>query len=183
MLAGFCFLAVCSVDGNQTIIIDIDLDVVFFHHAVDGFAALADDNSDLVRIDHEGKCTRCVLGHFRTRRRDFFQHFLHDEHSSLFCLSESFFQNVSGQTMHLDIHLDCSDTDFGTGYLEVHVAQEIFHALNVGQNREFRSAVFLYSFNEAHCNTCNRALDRNAGIHQSQAGSAGGTHGSGPVGR
>jgi len=36
--------------------------------------------------------------------------------------------------MDLDIHLDCSDTIMCTGYLEIHISEEIFKSLNIGKN-------------------------------------------------
>ena len=84
--------------------------------------------------------------------------------------------------MHLDIHLNCSNANLCTSYLKVHIAQEVFHPLNIGQNRHLAGSVFLYSFNQAHGNTCNWSLDWNPCIHQCQTGTASGTHGSGTVG-
>ena len=126
MLAGFGVRCVRSVDGNQTFVVDVNLNIVLFNKSVDRFAALADDDSDLVWVNHHGKRTRCVLGHFRTRSRNFFEHLVHDVHSALFRLSERLFEDVSGYA------------DFRARYLEVHIAEEVFHALNIAQNREFR---------------------------------------------
>ena len=39
-----------------------------------------------------------------------------------------------GQTVNLDIHLDRSDTLMSTGYLEVHIAEEVLKTLDIGQN-------------------------------------------------
>ena len=36
--------------------------------------------------------------------------------------------------MNLDIHLDSSDTFMGTGYLKVHIAEEVLKTLDIGQN-------------------------------------------------
>ncbi len=33
--------------------------------------------------------------------------------------------------MDLDIHLDCCDTFVCTGYLEVHISEEVFKSLNI----------------------------------------------------
>ena len=35
--------------------------------------------------------------------------------------------------MNLNIHLDCGDTFGRTGYLEVHVAEEVFETLDIGK--------------------------------------------------
>ena len=36
--------------------------------------------------------------------------------------------------MDLNIHLDSSDTLFSTAYLKVHIAEEVFQTLDIGQN-------------------------------------------------
>ena len=72
----------------------------------------------------------------------------------------------------------CSaDTPFGgTGDLEVHVAEVIFVAEDVGQHDEV--VAFL---DQAHRDTRDRRLDRHAGIHQRQRGAADRSHRRGTV--
>ena len=65
----------------------------------------------------------------------------------------------------LDIHLQSGDTVHGTGNLEVHVAQEVFQTLDVGQHGQF--AAFLVR-NQTHRDARNGSMDRNAGVHQAQ---------------
>ena len=47
---------------------------------------------------------------------------------------DSLLDDRSGQAVDLDIHLDGGDTLLGTSHLEVHVAEEIFQTLDIGQN-------------------------------------------------
>ncbi len=42
--------------------------------------------------------------------------------------------NRSCQAVDLDIHLDCGDSVMGTCYLEVHISEEVFQALDIGQD-------------------------------------------------
>ena len=69
--------------------------------------------------------------------------------------------------MNLDIHLDRCDTLMSTGYLEVHIAEEIFQTLDIGQNQIIVVGI---SGHQTAGNTCNRLLDRYAGSHQRHCG-------------
>ena len=65
----------------------------------------------------------------------------------------------------------------GAGDLEVHVAQVVFHALDVGQD-----AVALAFLDQAHGHAGHRGLDRHAGVHQRQGRAADRGHRGGAVG-
>ncbi len=65
----------------------------------------------------------------------------------------------------------------GAGHLEIHVAQVIFHALDIGQDR-----VALAFFDQAHGHAGHRGFDRHTGVHQRQGGAADGGHRGGAVG-
>ena len=65
----------------------------------------------------------------------------------------------------------------GAGYLEVHVAEEVLDALDVGEDDDV--VAFL---DEAHGDAGNRRLDGHAGVHEGQRGTAGGSHGGRAVG-
>jgi hypothetical protein len=60
---------------------------------------------------------------------------------------------------------------FGAGHLEVHVAEVILVAQDVGEHRE--ALAFL---DQAHGDAGNRLLQRHARIHQRQRGAADGRH-------
>ena len=60
---------------------------------------------------------------------------------------------------------------FGTRHLEVHVAEMIFVAQDVGQHR--KAVAFL---DQAHGDTCHVRLERHTGIHQRQRAAADGGH-------
>ena len=45
VLAGFGVCCICSVDGNQTFVVDVNLNIVLFNESVDRFTALANDDS------------------------------------------------------------------------------------------------------------------------------------------
>jgi len=81
------------------------------------------------------------------------------------------------QSGHLHIHLQGCDAGIGAGHLEIHIAQEILHALDVGKHADF--IAFL---NQAHGRPANRLADGDAGIHQRQRRAADRAHRGGAVG-
>ena len=76
-------------------------------------------------------------------------------------------------TGNLDVHLQGCDAVHRAGDLEVHIAKEILQALDVGKNGQF--SAFLIC-DQSHRDARNRCVDRNAGIHQAQGGTADGSH-------
>ncbi len=74
--------------------------------------------------------------------------------------------------MNLDIHLDRSDTVRGTGYLEVHIAEEVLQALDICQNDVI---VIGISGHQTAGNTCHLALS-GTGSHQGHTGCTGRRH-------
>ena len=51
--------------------------------------------------------------------------------SCFFCSCNRFADDLFCQSMNLDIHLDRCDTFVCTGYLEVHISEEVFESLNI----------------------------------------------------
>ncbi len=71
----------------------------------------------------------------------------------------------------LDVHLQRGDALFRAGDLEIHVAEMILVAENVGEH-----GIALAFEDEAHGDAGGRPLHRHAGIHQSERGAADGRH-------
>ena len=169
---------VLGIDGDQSqiVFVNVDLDIAFVHDFVDGLSSRSDDDADLIRIDGHGDAARRILGQLRSRLRDFFLHNFHDVHSAFTGLSQRLLHDFSGEAVNLDIHLHGSDAHFRSGYLEVHIAHEIFHSLNVAEDCHLAGSVLFHAFNQSHGNARNGSADGNAGIHQCQTGSACGGH-------
>ncbi len=83
--------------------------------------------------------------------------------TAAFGLLQCLLHDIFGDTGNFDIHLQRGDTFRCTGHFKVHIAEMIFITQNVGENRK---AVII--FDEAHSDTGDRALNRNAGIHHGQ---------------
>ena len=81
--------------------------------------------------------------------------------------------------MDLDIHLNGGDTLLGTCHLEVHVAEEIFQTLDIGQNQVI---VVGLAGHQTAGDSGHHILDRHAGGHQGQSGGTDAGLGGGAVG-
>ena len=92
-------------------------------------------------------------------------------------LSQSSLHDFGRDTFNLDVHLKSGHTIFGTCHLEVHVAEVIFVAENVGENGKL--VAFL---DEPHGNTCHVILERHTGVEHRQAAAADGSHRGGTIG-
>ena len=66
-----------------------------------------------------------------------------------------------------DVHLNRGDAFFGAGDFEVHLAERVFEALDVGENR-----VLVALEDQAHRDAGDVIADRHAGVHQRERRSA-----------
>jgi molecular chaperone DnaK (HSP70) len=88
---------------------------------------------------------------------------IHDEETSLSCTADSFFNDGTGKSVDLDIHLDCRDTVFCTRYLKVHVSEEVLKALDI---RKYDIVIIRITRYKTAGNTCNHLLKRYTGSHK-----------------
>ena len=121
-------------DEHAAVVLDVNLHAGFGNNLVDHLAAGSDNLANLLRIDGEADNLGRVLAQFLARLADAAEHLFEDEQATLERLRQRGFQNRAVNARNLDIHLDGGDAVHGTSDLEVHVAQEVFQALNVGQD-------------------------------------------------
>jgi hypothetical protein len=100
------------------------------------------------------------------------EHGVEDEHAALVRLHQGVAQDLGREAGGLVVHLHGGDALGGARHLEVHVAEEVLEALDVGEDDGL--ALLL---DEAHGNAGDWALDGHAGIHERERGAAGGGHG------
>ena len=93
------------------------------------------------------------------------------------CLFECFLYHFGSETADFEIHLDSGDALVGTGYLEVHIAEEVLETLDIDHGHPA-----LTLGDQAAGDTGDRRLDRHTGVHQRQSGAADGALRSGAVG-
>ena len=90
-----------------------------------------------------------------------------DVHAAFARLRQRDLHDLLRDALDLDVHLQRGDAAVGAGDLEVHVAEVILVAEDVGQHRE--AVAFL---DEAHRDAGDVRLDRHAGVHQREAAAA-----------
>src|ERR1035437_1989593 len=168
----------CS-DLDRAVILNADLGAGLLLDLADHGAALADDVADLLRVDLDGDDARREAAHIRTAGRDDRVHLVEDGHPRGVGLYEALADDCLADALDLDVHLQCRDALAGAGHLEVHVAEGIFLAKNVGQDDE--AAVRLAD--EAHRGATNGGFDRYARIHKGETGAAGRRHRGGAIRR
>ena len=143
----------------------------FLLDLLDNLSALADNGTDELSRDSDLDDTRSVRLEFRTRSVESLHHLAHNVLAGLVSLCKSLGHNLFREAIALDIHLGCSDTVLGSRYLEVHIAEMILIAENIGKD-----CIFAVLLDESHRNTCNRLLDLDTGVHKCQTAGANACH-------
>ena len=163
-------------DVYEARIFDVDFSARFFRNLLDYFAARPDDVANLIGIDLHGNDARRIRRQLLPRFADDLEHLAHDVDAAFVSLLQSLGQDFAAEAFDLNIHLDSRNALHRTGDLEVHIAESVFHALNIRQNRE---VVALR--NQAHSHAGYGSFDGNAGIHERQGTAAYAAHGAGAV--
>src|SRR4051812_38189524 len=138
-------LAVGRVDQDLAVVVDVDLRLELLGQAADGLAALADQQADLGRVDLHRDDPRGVWREVLARPADRLVHLAQDGQARLARLGQGVTEDVEGDARDLDVHLQGGDARLGAGDLEVHVAEVVLDAGDVGEDR-----VVLALLDEAH---------------------------------
>jgi hypothetical protein len=126
----------------------------------DNLAAGADDLADLLFRNRELGDARRLVGHRLAGAGDRLAHLAKDVQTAVLRLAECNPHDLFGDRGDLDVHLQRGDAGIGACHLEVHVAEVILVAQDVGQHRE--ALAFL---DEAHGNARHRLRQRHARVH------------------
>src|SRR5215207_7926314 len=122
------------VYAHYAVVVDVDLGLELLRHAPDRLAALADHGADLLGVDLDRGDPRRELRELLTRPVDRLGHPAEDELPALVGLIERIAEDVEGDAGDLDVHLEGGDALLGSGDLEVHVAQVVLDAGDVGEH-------------------------------------------------
>ena len=163
--------------GTGGVLVDHDLGAGLLLQSVDDLALGADDLADLVGRDLEGEDLGGRLADVRPRGVDGAAHHLQNLEPCLAGLFQGRGQHRGGDPVDLGVELQRRDVLLGARHLEVHVAEGVLGAEDVGE-----SHVAVALVDEAHGDPGDRRLDGNAGIHERQARAAHRGHGAGAVG-
>src|SRR5690606_36934195 len=134
-------------------------------------AARTDDFTDLVDRDVHHFDARREFTELATAFGKGIGHLTEDVLAAALRLVERDLHDLFSDAGDLDIHLQRGDAVSGTCHLEVHIAEVIFVAEDVGADRE---AVAFED--QAHGDTGDGLCERNACVHQGERGAADGRH-------
>ena len=163
------------MDG--AVFLDVDVGARFLLDAADDLAAGTDDVADFVDGNVDGLDARRGVAELGTGLGQLLEHGAQDERAAFVCLLERAGEDVDGQALRLVVHLKCGDALRRAADLEVHVAEEVLEALDVGEDDDV--IAFL---DKAHGDAGDGGLDRHARVHERKGGAAGGSHRRGTVG-
>ena len=160
-------LAVDGRDLDRAVVLDVDRRAGLFGDRANDRAALADDVADLLGVDLDRDDRRRPVRHLLARRLEHLVHLAEDVQAPFARLRQRRGHDLARDAEDLDVHLQRSHAVRRAGDLEVHVAEMVLVAEDVGEHHE--GVVLL---DEAHRHTGDRGLDRHAGVHQRQARAA-----------
>ncbi len=161
---------------HRAVVGNVDLGARLLHDLADHLAAGSDHLANLVDRDVEHLDARRVLAELVAVLRQGLRHLAQDVHAPVLRLAERHAHDLLGDAGDLDVHLQRGHAPLGARYLEVHIAEMILVAEDVGQH-----GIALVLEDEAHGDAGGRALERDARVHQRQRRAAYGGHRGGAV--
>ena len=164
-------LGIDGGDGDVAVVLDVDGRAGLLGNRSDGRTTLADHIADALGVDLHGVHARREVGQFGASTFHRGAHLLEDMQPAFTRLCECDLHDLFRDALDLDVHLQRSDAAVGTGHLEVHVAEVIFVAQDVGEHR--KAVAFL---DQTHGDTGDMLVDRHTGIHHRQAAAANRRH-------
>src|SRR6185312_12902140 len=128
-------LAADGRDRDDAIVVDGELGARLVLDAANGLALRSDEVADLLGADLHRDDTRRKGRQLVAALRQRLVHLAEDVHAAFFRLRQRFLENVQIESLDLDVHLDRGDAVARAGDLEVHVAEVILGAKDVGEDR------------------------------------------------
>ena len=159
-------------DLDGAVVLDVDLGRGLFLDLADHRSTLADDLADLLGVDLDRGDARREVAHLRAGLGHDLGHLVEDLEAGREGLLEAVADDRLVDALDLDVHLQGGDAVPRAGHLEVHVADRVLLAEDVGQDDE--PAVRLAD--QAHRRAGDRRRDRHARVHQGEGRAAGRGH-------
>src|SRR5688572_15210914 len=163
--------AVDRRDVHGAVVLDVDVGAGVGLQGFDVLAARADDLADLLGVDADREQARGPLADLRARRRQGGGHLLEDDAACFLRAVQRVADDLVGDALGLDVELDRGDPVARAADLEVHVAEVIFLAHDVGEQ-----LVLLAFLHEADRNARDGLRDGHARVHQGQRPAAARRH-------
>src|SRR5690606_9707732 len=150
-------------DLDRAVVLDLDHGAGLFLQRADHRTALADHVADLLGVDLHVDHARRVFRHLAAAAAERLLHDAEDVQAAFLGLLERGVHDLFGDALDLDVHLQAGDAVFGTGHLEVHVAEVVLVAQDIGQHCEAVAVL-----DQAHGDAGAVVLQRHAGIHHGE---------------
>src|SRR5436189_140944 len=157
---------------DHTRVLYVDLGAGLLLNTADRLALGPDEVADFIGTDLNRDDARSVLGELRPRLGHRLMHDVQDTQARMLGLFERFADDLPVELLDLDVHLDRCHAVLRPSDLEIHVAEVILGAQNIGEDR----GPFAVG-NQAHRDACARRLYRYAGVHQRERPRADRGHG------
>ena len=124
-------------DLDAAVLFNVDAGAGLLGDRTDVLAAGADQRADLLRIDLDPLQPRRAAADLRTRRRDACLDHVEDLQPGNPVAFHSFAQKVDRNAGQLEVELESGDSVAGAADLEVHVAEVVLGADDVGEQQPF----------------------------------------------
>ena len=121
-------------DGDLARLVDVDLGFGQGDDSLDDFAAGPDDFADLLGVDEQGVDVRGEGRDVRPRRGQGLFHLVQDLEPGDARLGQRFADDFERDRVDLEVELDGGDALLRAGDLEIHVAEVVLEAGDVGQD-------------------------------------------------
>src|SRR6266404_1544753 len=133
-LLGACHrFAAGRVDVDRTIVLDVNLRAGFRDNALDGFAAGSNERANFLRINLDRLDAWRVLRQLRTRLIQGAAHDSENLCARLLCALDCFGHDFVADAGKFQVELKTGHAVVGAAEFEIHVAEMIFRANDVGQ--------------------------------------------------
>ena len=176
-------LGIARVDVHGAIVLDVNLGTRLGDDALDGLSAGADDEADLVLRDLHGLDPRRILAHLGAVTGQRLVHVIEDESAVLAGVVDRGGHQLVADALELEVELESRNACLGTAELEVHVAEVILTADDIGEQRVAGHLPLIVILgHKTDGDAGDGALERHTRIHEGEHAGADRSHRGGAVG-
>ena len=125
-------LNVATCNENLPVVMNINFNARLFDNFVDNLAARADNFANFIDGNFHSADAWSIRRQIGRRFADNFKHLAQNKTSAAFSLRECIAQNFSRNARDFNIHLNRRDAFGSARDFEVHIAERVFHTLNIG---------------------------------------------------
>ena len=173
-----------GVETNGAVVFHVHLGARFGADAFDGFATRSDEKPDLILSDFKHLDLGGVGGELVAMAGQDGGHELEDVVTSFGGAVDGVLEHRQGETGEFEIELESSDSFGGAAKFEVHIAEVVFAANDVGQHlvTEHFRARGIELGHESDTDARNGGFEGNASVEEGKGATTDGGHGGGAVG-